>query len=90
MASEAPLGARAGAATRAEAATGMATTTAATEEAEEVMEVADTVVGEEAPARAAGARGGTATPRVACTTRVRPDQTAATPPRTAIGSPTSL
>ena len=90
MASEAPLGARAGAATRAEAAAVMAATTAATEEAEEVMEVADTVVGEEAPVRAAGARRGTATPRVERTTRVRPDQAAAAPPRTAIGSTTSL
>ena len=34
--------------------------------------------------------GGTATPRVARTTRVRPDQAAAAPPRKAIGSPMSL
>ena len=53
------------------------------------MEVADTVVGVEAPARVAGAREGTATPRVERTTRVRPDEAAAAPLRTAIGSPTS-
>ena len=46
----------------------MAATTAATEEAGEVMEVADAVVGEEAPATAAGAKEGTANPRAERTT----------------------
>ena len=49
MDTEAPLGARAGAATRVEAAARMAATTAETEKAKEAMEVADTVVGVEAP-----------------------------------------
>ena len=56
IATEAPPGARAGAATPAEA--GMAATTAAREEGEEGMKVVVTVVGEEAPARAAVGKGG--------------------------------
>ena len=68
----------------------MAATTAATEEAGEVMEVADAVVGEEAPATATGTKEGIANPGAERTTWARPDQAAAAPPRTAIGLPMSL
>ena len=54
MITEDPLGARVGAVTRAKEVTGRAATTAATGQAEEAMEVVDTVVGTEAPARGAG------------------------------------
>ena len=79
---EAPPGAWVGVATRAEAATGMGVSTVASVEAEEAM-VVDMVVGEAAPARGAGARRATATPRVEDTTRARTELAAAAPRRTA-------
>ena len=90
MTTEAPPGARVGTATRAEATAWGAATTAATKEVEEAMEVLDTVVGAETPARAAGEKGATTTPRVERTTRVLTELAAPAPRRTAVRIPTSL
>ena len=90
MITEDPLGARVGAVTRAKEVTGRAATTAATGQAEEAMEVVDTVVGAEAPARGAEEKGATATPRVEHTTRVLMELETAAPQRTMVRIPTSL
>ena len=80
---EAPPDAWMGLTTQVETAAEMVARTTAMEEAEEAMEVVDTVVGAEAPARAAGERGATVTPRVEDTTRAPTEPAPAAPRRTA-------
>ena len=83
---EAPPDARVGVAARAEAATGMAASTTATEAAEEAMEAVDTAGAAKPPVRGAAAKGATATPRVEDTGSTRAqaptELTAAAPRRT--------
>ena len=80
---EASPDARMGVSTQVEVAAEMVVPTTASVEAEEAMEVVDTVVGVKAPARGAGARGATATPRVENTTRAPTEPAPAAPRKTA-------